>query len=366
MDAELTRLSFAGLTGWDSHDHAGALDAFRRSSREILEHGAGFSRPVRFGGSPSSWRKCCLAAFEMDDARGFFERYFLPYCVRDRQQPEGLFTGYYEPEVEGSLYRNDTFTVPLYGRPADLVAFREGEQRTSGLTYGRLTDDGRPQPYFTRREIEDGALAGQALEIVWLRDWADAFFIHVQGSVRVRLVNGGTLRLSYAAKSGHAYTAIGAILVERGLLSREAMSMQSIRTWMAAHPQEARTLMWENKSFVFFRVVDLDDPSLGALGAQHVQLTPRRSLAVDRSFWMFGTPVWLETEAALGADHAMKPFRQLLVAQDTGSAITGPARGDVYWGFGDEAAHIAGPMKSPGRMTVLLPGDVVEELGLPS
>ncbi len=365
MDAELTPLSFAGLAGWDSHDHEMALGAFRRSCREMLEQGAGFSRPVRFGGSPSSWRSTCLAAFDAANARAFFETRFTAYRVHDRERPEGLFTGYYEPEVEGSRTASAIYSVPIYRRPADLVTFLDTQRAATGLAHGRIVE-GEPTQYFTRREIESGALAGQGLEIVWLRDWADAFFIHIQGSGRVRLAGGGTLRLSYAAKSGHAYTGIGGLLAERGILGRDTMSMQSIRAWMAAHPEEARPLMWENQSFVFFREADLEDPDLGALGAQHVQLTPLRSLAIDRALWMFGTPIWLDMQVPAGEENAMATFRQLLVAQDTGSAIKGLARGDVYWGFGEEAARIAGPMKSPGRMTVLLPSEVASELGLPA
>lgn len=226
--------------------------------------------------------------------------------------------------------------------------------------------DGKQAPYLTRRDIEEGALEGQGLEIVWLRDWADAFFIQVQGSGRVRLAEGGMLRLSYAAKSGHPYTGIGGLLVQRGVLSEEAMSMQAIRRWMSRNPRDARELMWENKSFVFFREIELEDPALGALGAQHVQLTPRRSLAIDRSLWMFGTPVWLDTHAPAEEGSRMVEFRHLLIAQDTGSAIRGLARGDVYWGFGAAAAALAGPMKSTGAMTVLLPVEVAGELGLPA
>jgi membrane-bound lytic murein transglycosylase A len=364
MDGQLAPVNFASLEGWKGYDHGGALPAFRRSCREILEQGASFRRPVRFGGSPSSWRSACLAAFEATDSRVFFESMFRPYRVQDRDRPEGLFTGYYEPEVEGSRRRSAVFHVPLYRRPPDLVAFSAAETEHYGLSYGRLVD-GHPAPYLTRQVIEQGALAGKGLEIVWLRDWADAFFIHIQGSGRVRLAEGGMLRLSYSAKSGHPYTGIGGLLVQRGKLSPEAMSMQAIRAWMLKHPTEARELMWENRSFVFFREVVLEDPDLGALGAQHVQLTPRRSLAIDRANWMFGTPVWLDTAAPSATGNALEPFRQLLVAQDTGSAIKGLARGDIYWGFGEAAAQIAGPMKSEGNMVVLLPREVAEELGLP-
>ncbi|MCA3561332.1 MAG: murein transglycosylase A [Aestuariivirga sp.] len=365
MHGTLSPVDFATLEGWRSHDPEAAREAFRRSSREILEHGAGFRRPVRFGGSPSSWRSACLAAFAAGDARSYFERLFRAYQVHDPERPEGLFTGYYEPEVEGSRTRTEIFHVPVYRRPPDLLNFDDRAAEETGLAYGRLVG-GKPEPYLTRCDIEEGALAGQGLEIVWLRDWADAFFIHIQGSGRVRLAEGGVLRLSYAAKSGHPYTGIGAILVQRGVLPEDAISMQAIRRWMKAHPREARKLMWENKSFVFFREAALEDRALGALGAQHVQLMPRRSLAVDRALWMFGMPVWLDTLAPSGQGNRMAPFRQLLVAQDTGSAIKGLARGDVYWGFGDQAAHIAGPMKSAGRMTVFLPVAVAGELGLPT
>lgn len=362
MDAALTPVDLSSLDGWASHDHEGARVALRRSCREMLEQGAGFRRPVRFGGSPSSWRNACLAAFEGGDARSFFERLFRAYRVHDHARPEGLFTGYFEPEVDGSLTRSTLFHVPLYSRPPDLVSIGQGG---AAPAYGRMVD-GKATPYLTRREIEEGALAGQGLEIVWLKDWADAFFIHIQGSGRVRLAEGGTLRLSYAAKSGRPYTGIGGLLVARGVLNGQDMSMQAIRRWMAAHPQQARELMWENESFVFFRTVELEDPALGALGAQQIQLTPRRSLAVDRAEWMFGTPVWLNTDVPAGDGGSMVSFRQLMIAQDTGSAIKGLARGDVYWGFGNAAAEIAGPMKSPGLMTVLLPLDVADELGLPA
>ncbi|MCA3572743.1 MAG: MltA domain-containing protein [Aestuariivirga sp.] len=360
----LEPIGFEALPGWPEHDHSGALVAFRLSCREILDTGTGFSRPVRLGGQRSSWSELCGEALAAADGRRFFESRFRPFRVRDPARPEGLFTGYFEPEVAGSRWETPVFRVPIYRRPPDLVAFPEAERAGSGPAFGRWVD-GVAKLYFTRREIEEGALAGQGLELVYLADWADAFFIHVQGSGRVRLTDGGTMRLTYEAKSGLPYTGIGGLLVDRGILSPEAMSMQAIRAWMAGHPQEARALMWENQSFIFFREAVLTRPELGALGAQHVQLTPRRSLAVDRSWWMFGTPVWLDAEVPAGDEGGMRPFRQLLIAQDTGSAIRGLARGDVYWGFGEEAARIAGPMKSQGRMTVLLPIPVAEELGLP-
>jgi membrane-bound lytic murein transglycosylase A len=360
----LVRQHFDDLQGWAFHDHGPALEAFRRSAHEILASASGFSRPVCFGGRRDAWLESCRMSLEHHDARHFFEDHFRPYRVQDEACPEGLFTGYFEPEVRGRRTSSLAFQVPLYRRPVDLVALPPEVSEKTGLSFGRMVDD-EARPYFTRRDIEQGALSGQGLEIVWLSDWADAFFMQVQGSGRVRLEDGRIIRLTYGGKTGLPYTSIGAVLVARGIIPHEQISMQSIRRWMSAHPGEARELMWCNESFVFFREVELPRQDLGAFGAQHVQLTPRRSLAVDRSLWMFGTPVWLDTVVPTDEKGGMKNFHQLMIAQDTGTAIRGLARGDLYWGSGDDAAMISGHMKSPGGMSVLLPTAVAEELGLP-
>jgi membrane-bound lytic murein transglycosylase A len=365
MEAELRRAAFTDLSGWASHDYAAALAVFQRSCMEILDQPASRTRLVRYGGSGSAWQAVARAGLNARDARKFFESQFRVYRVHDPECPEGLFTGYYEPEAEGSLRPSTDFSVPIYRMPADLVAFPEDVRKRTDLAYGRWVA-GHAKAYFTRQEIEEGALGGRGLELLWLKDWADAFFIHIQGSGRIRLKEGGSVRLSFAAKSGLPYTAIGSVLAAHGVLRREELSMQTIRGWMAAHQSEARQLMWENQSFIFFRETKLADPALGALGAQQVQLTPQRSLAVDRSYWMLGTPVWLDTMVPTGEEGSMQSFRQLLIAQDTGSAIKGLARGDIYWGFGDEAGRIAGPMKSPGKMHVFLPHAAAVDLGLPA
>ncbi|MBM3519176.1 MAG: transglycosylase [Alphaproteobacteria bacterium] len=356
----LTPLRFTDIGSWPSDDHGAALAAFRRSCAEIVAEGRAFARPVRFGGERRQWLDICDRAATAGDARQFFETNFVPFKVREAERPEGLFTGYYEPEAEGSLTPSAQYPAPIYGKPSDLVAFDDAAKTATGLSYGRIVD-GEPRPYFTRREIEEGALANRGLEIVWLRDWVDAFFIHVQGSGRVRLADGGTKRLAYAGKSGRPYTSIGGVLVERGELTRETMSMQSLRQWMARDPQAARDLMWQNESFIFFREVELADADLGAPGAQQVQLTPLRSLAVDRSIWMFGTPVWLDTSVPDGKG-GEEAFRHLMIAQDTGSAIRGAARGDIYFGFDPLAGERAGRMKAAGTMIVLLPRALAETL----
>lgn len=358
------RVEFPAIAGWAGDDHAAALAAFRRSCAEIVDEGRAFQRPVKFGGNRKEWMEVCRAATDATDAtdpRRFFETHFVALRVNDPERAEGLFTGYYEPEARGSRTPSPEFQVPIYGKPSDLIGFDEASKKALGLKYGRLVD-GKPAAYFTRKEIEQGALAGRGFEIAWLADWADAFFIHIQGSGRVRLPDGSLLRLAFAGKTGQPYTGIGPRLVERGVFSHGDMSMQTTRAWMAAHPREARELMWENKSFIFFREVEVKDPSLGPPGAQQVLLTPCRSLAVDRSLWMFGTPIWLDTMVPSGPGGASEPYRHLMIAQDTGTAIKGYVRGDVFWGAGEPAAFTAGHMKSPGRMIVLLPRDLAQRL----
>ncbi len=359
--AILQPVAFSAIAGWDREDHAAALETFQRSCTEIVAEGKAFGRKVDFGGKRQHWLAPCKSAETAADAKKFFEKNFQPMKVNDPARPEGLFTGYYEPEAEGSLTPSSDYPVPLYRKPADLVAFDASTEKRLGVKYGRMID-GKPASYFTRKEIEQGALASRGLEIVWLRDWADAFFIHIQGSGRVRLADGSVIRLAYAGKTGHVYTGIGGLLVDRGVFSREEMSMQAIRAWMVRDGQAARELMWENKSFVFFREVEVADPMLGPPGAQNVSLTPRRSLAMDRSLWMFGTPVWLDTKTPSGPKGEMETFRHLMIAQDTGTAIKGHARGDVFWGAGEQAALTAGHMKSAGLMIVFLPKDIAREL----
>ena len=357
----LEPVAFAALDGWTSDDHGAALAAFRRSCGEIVAGARAFERPVRFGGRREQWLGVCHLAESAGDARHFFEDNFAALRVRDPERPEGLFTGYYEPEALGSRTPSDLYTVPIYRMPGDLVAFDTATEQRLGVKYGRFVD-GTPTPYFTRREIEDGALAGRGLEIAWLKDWADAFFIHIQGSGRVRLADGSLIRLAFAGKTGQPYTGIGGLLVQRGVFSRAEMSMQATRDWMAKDAQAARQLMWENRSFIFFREVEGADAELGPPGAQKVALTPQRSLAVDRSLWMFGTPIWLDTQTPSGPNAALEPFRHLMVAQDTGTAIRGLARGDVFWGAGERAALTAGHMKSGGSFTVLLPKELARQL----
>ena len=355
----LEPVAFSSLPGWKSDDHQAALAVFRRSCAETASHGTSFTRPVAFGGSRRDWLSVCAAAAQAQDARHFFEENFRPFRVHDGNRPQGLFTGYYEPELAGSRVPTAQFSVPVFGKPDDLITFDPRTEKRLGLRYGRKVA-GRARPYFTRREIDEGVLSGRGLELLWVSDPAELFFMQVQGSGRIRLSDGSLTRLAYAAKSGLPYTGIGGVLVARGTIPAEGLSMQAIRQWMKANPQAARELMWHNKSYVFFRETPMGDVTLGAPGGQHVALTPERSLAVDRRLWRFGMPVWLDTTAPL--PEGEHPLQRLFIAQDTGSAITGAARGDVYWGWGNRAETTAGGMKSPGIMTVLLPLSLANRL----
>ncbi len=357
---DLAPVSFSDLPGWTEDSQSGALTAFRRSCARLAplpdDRPLG---PLARAGRVADWRPACAAAETVppdDDAaaRRFFETWFAPFAAADRGAREGLFTGYFEPLLNGSRTRDARYRVPLYARPADLVTVdlgRFAEDLAGRRIAGRVAD-GALAPYDSRAEIDARGLAGRAPVLVWVDDPVDAFFLQVQGSGRVRLSDGETIQLGYAATNGHPYVSIGRVLIERGALDRENVSLQTIRAWIAAHPDEAGTLLAANPSYVFFRELSGEGP----LGSQGAPLTPGRSLAVDRRFIPLGVPVFLAgampAPDGAGAD---RPLRRLLIAQDTGGAIRGPLRGDVFWGFGDRAAAIAGRMKHAGRIYLLLP-----------
>ncbi len=353
---QLDEIGYHQLPGWAEDSHARALPALRRSCQAF----AGKPDAAAIGTelapmTAADWRRPCADLAQVatgDDraARAFLERWFRPFRITGAPDGDGLFTGYYEPLLNGARQRGGKFTVPIYRRPPELVTvdlgrFRKelARQRIAGVVR-----DGRLRPFAERARIDGGALAGRGLELVWVDDAADAFFLHIQGSGRVRLTGGGEMRIGYAGANGHAYTSIGRVLIERGELTRDDVSMQSIRRWLADHPGQAKALMAANASFIFFRETAGDGP----IGSQGVALTPGRSLAVDRTFVPMGVPVWLDTTDPLDAAVAL---RRLMVAQDTGGAIKGIIRGDVFWGHGAEATRRAGNMKSRGTYYLLLP-----------
>jgi membrane-bound lytic murein transglycosylase A len=357
---ETRQIEFAGLPGWRDGKQHEALATFVRSCGILTDDTV--PRPFKGAPKPADWIPACKAAATLpgkptaDEARAFFERFFVPVEFALKDSAQSLFTGYFEPELEGTRQRADGYAVPLYRKPDDLIKQRIDPKTGKKLLtpkFGRQTKSGL-RPYLTRRQIETGALAGRGLEIAWLKSAIDTFFMHIQGSGRIRLAEGGAMRVVYDAKNGHPYTAIGKVLVENGILTRESVSMQSIKHWLKQDGKRGMGLMRKNKSFIFFREIEITDPGLGPTGAAGVALTPHRSLAVDARFHALGTPLWLASSVPAAKDRH-KELNALMIAQDTGSAILGPVRGDYFWGSGAHAGAHAGRMKSQGRLFALWP-----------
>jgi membrane-bound lytic murein transglycosylase A len=365
-DTQLEPVAWTQIEGWAADDHAAAFGTFRTSCNPFLSRRwRADKRPIHNALRDVCKRAASAGALDKDKAkaRAFFEENFRPVRIAKLGESTGLLTGYYEPIVDGSRFPNPEFHAPLYRRPRDLMI--EGKKSSKGsfpnrAKVGRLNAKKEFEPYHDRLAIEEGALDGQRLEIAWLRDHWEAMTIQIQGSARVRLEDGTMVRLNYDAHNGHGYTAVGRILIERNLVAREDMSMDRIRQWMVKNPDQAREVRGTNKSFVFFRITGLNsdvEPS----GAQGVPLTARRSIAVDR-IHVYGTPFFIDAELPIKGPRTRDRFRQLMVAQDTGSAIIGPARADLYFGAGDEAGAVAGRIRQQGRFVMLLPAslDMVE------
>ena len=355
----LTPVAFTALPGWSADRVAEAVPAFQRSCAKVKALAADRSiGPDGVGGKAADWQAPCAELAKLppgDDtaARAYFETWFTPYAAANNSERRGLFTGYYEVELKGSRNPDPAFPVPLYKRPADLVMVDLGEfaDRWRGERIAGRVIAGRLKPFEDRAAIEAGALSGKGLELVWLQDPIATFFLHIQGSGRVSFPDGTETRVGYAAQNGHKYVAIGRELIDRGALKREEVSLQTIRAWLQANPGEAAALMNKNPSYVFFQELKGEGPN----GAQNVALTPGRSLAIDSKFLPYGVPVWLDAEDPLDPQTRL---RRLLIAQDTGGAIRGPVRGDVFWGHGQEAEEKAGVMKSAGEYYILLPKTV--------
>ncbi len=372
-ETELEPMAFEQLDGWAAEDHLAALAAFRSSCvavrRRSERRDAGRTRqepkPIE---QPLS--AACEAAAELDgnvgrlSARRFFEAAFRPVRISKIGECDGFLTGYYEPEVEGRRKPGDGFVIPMYRQPAELVAKKQARMHgfpnrgKIGRRAGRKLVE-----YHDRAAIEDGALKDRGLEICWLKDPIDAFFIHIQGSARVRLEDGKILRLNYAAHNGHTYLPVGRVLADRGVVPRAEMTMDKIRAYFAETPDEGREIMRMNRSFIFFREVAELAPDAEAVGAQGLPLTRERSIAVDRAIHAYGTPFWIEAELPFESERTMTSFRRLMLAQDTGSAIVGPARADVYFGAGIDAGTIAGRLKHAGRFFMLVPRAIDPALG---
>ena len=311
-------LNFKDLRGWDQDDHEQALTVFRTTCLDIDD---------------PEWQSLCGLASQQPSARAFFELFFKPVMIGGSDR--GLFTGYYEPELNGSRYRGGPYQHPIYKLPPNLPK--------GGIWY-------------SRSEIENlGLLADKGLAIAYLDDPVEAFFLQIQGSGRVKLAEGGAIRVGYAGKNGHTYRSVGKELVRRGIFSEHQVSASVIKNWVRKNPVDGRTLLQHNPSYVFFREVSEVPSDKGPLGAMNRSITPNRSIAVDPEFTTLGAPVWIEKGGK-------SPIRRLMIAQDTGSAIKGPQRADIYFGTGDTAGKEAGRIKDPGRMIVLMPIQIAYSL----
>ena len=309
-DPKHTILEFSDLNGWADDDHSAALEVFKNTCGDLTD---------------PDWASLCKVAETVTNPREFFELFFVPMLIEDGEPM--LFTGYFEPELHGSMEPDDRFKYPIYRIP---------EEATAG-------------PWLTRREIEEtDALAGRGLELAWLDDPVDVFFLQVQGSGRIRMQDGHSIRVGYAGKNGQEYSSIGRELVRRGVYTEHEVSAQVIRNWVRENPEAGRALLWVNDSYVFFREVSDVPADKGPLGAMNRSITTLRSIAVDPAFTPLGAPVWIEKKGET-------PMARLMIAQDTGSAIKGAQRADIFYGTGQRAGVEAGKISDGGRMIVLLP-----------
>jgi membrane-bound lytic murein transglycosylase A len=359
--ASFEPVTFADLPGWDTDDHLAAFKAFRASCPRLKAAARAGNRTGAIALPPALLATCDTAAALPEPvtraaARAFFEREFQPHRVAHAAK-EGLLTGYYEPVLEGSRTQDDKFATPIYRRPADLVNLvHEAERgaKANQLTHARKTATGT-EPYSTRAEIEAGALGGKNLELLYLADAVETFFMHIQGSGRVRLTDGSMVRVHYDGKNGHPYTSIGRYLIDNNILAADKITMQALGRWLRSDPDRGRHVMQQNESFVFFRELQGDEAQ-GPLGVLSIPLVAGRSLAVDAGTHAIGTPVYVSSSALTHASRTKTDgFHRLMIAHDVGSAIRGPERGDIYFGSGDKAGKLAGVTKHPGRFFVLLP-----------
>jgi membrane-bound lytic murein transglycosylase A len=348
-------LTFSDLPGWAEDDHAAALAVLLRHCRP------GREAEIGDAGQPHPDALCAAAAraalpgpeAAREAARRFFETWFVPRRVAE----PAFLTAYYEPEFDGALARDARHQVPLLTRPPELVALDDTTRPADfpqGFPFAFRGADGTLSLPPERGAIMDGALAGRGLELVWLADPVDAFYVHVQGSARIRLAGGGTMRVGYAGKTGHPYSPIGRVMIERGLAEPGTVTMQVLRSWLAENPGEIDQVLRRNRSYIFFREIEAGEDD-GPTGAAGLPLVAGRSLAIDATRHRYGTPVFVGANLPTGPDGALEPFRRLMIAEDTGSAIVGEARGDLFLGSGREAGETAGRIQHTGSFVVLEP-----------
>jgi membrane-bound lytic murein transglycosylase A len=349
----LRRTDFKSLPGWPQAGTQTALASFARGCAVLAAKPPSAEMGGKgYGGTVADWLPLCAKA--SGDARAFFETNFTPYQLSGGGKSDGLFTGYYEPQIEGSRVKHGAYQTPVYGLPPDLIrvdlslfSSRFAGEHVSGRLEGQ-----KLVPYAPRAEIDAHGIANAKI-LFWCDDPVALFFLQIQGSGRVRFDDGKSERIAYAGENGRPYTAIGRVLIAMGALSRQAVSLAAIRDWLKKHPAQAQAVMEADQSFIFFEEKPLGDTALGSPGTLGAALTPGASLAIDPRLNILGAPYYVDAA----------PLRGLLIGQDTGGAIRGAVRGDVFFGFGDTAEARAGSMKASGTMVVLLPNALAARLG---
>jgi membrane-bound lytic murein transglycosylase A len=358
----LKKTSFASIDGWDGAGHASAFQAFLRTCDKLTSR-PGFLVPENFRNETydRAFKTACATATEGADfygasdaaAKGFFEESFTPHTMRAGWSRTGKITGYYEPLMLASLEPHPDYPWPLYAAPGDQITFDLSQFREglSGTLTGRL-EGNRLVPYYTRQDIDRGALQGKNLEILYAKDLVDVYFLQVQGSGRAQLPDGSIIGVGYAGKNGHANTLAGRTLVRDGYMEVEEVSMQSIRQWFEDNPDRIFEILHKDDSYVFFTLTGGDGP----FGSPGAVLTPEHSIAVDPKFVPMGLPVFIDGEVpTINNAEETNPFTKILIAQDTGGAIKGELRADIFWGRGERAEFLAGHMNNEARFTLLLP-----------
>lgn len=357
----LSEVSFAQLPYWEQDDPRPLFAMFERM-RGYLEQG----KPYKAGvlGLKSEELLSLLRLAQTEDsasassARLFFERTTVPFKIEPANSASGFVTGFYEPAIEVSPVQTPLYRFPIYRRPDDLVETKSLEVPSpldASFAYARRIGDVVDE-YPDRHQIESGYLNGRGLEIAWAKSKVELFFVHIQGAARLIFPDGSVKRITFDGKSGHPFTAIGRLLIDRGEIEQSRISMQSIRDWLQSHPKEADSVMWANRSFIFFREADVSDPSLGPIAAAKVPLVAGRSIAVDKSIHTFGFPFYVSAPELTHLDNG-RGFARTMLALDTGSAILGPARGDLFTGSGYEAGEQAGTIKHRADFYILIPKD---------
>ena len=362
------QVQFNQLPGWKTANLKKSLQTFQTSCRAFVKQ-----NPEQAVGTEhidlhvKDWQPACHAALKIHHvsekkARLFFHEWFLPVEYSDKKTAgPGLFTGYYVPTIKGSYTQSKEFSVPVYETPSDLVTSDLGmffPDLKNRILIGRLSGK-KLVPYYTREQISKGAIEDKARVLVWINSPIDRLFLGIQGSGMIELEDGTQLSIGYDAQNGAPYTAIAGVLIKKGVMTKHNASMQAIKRYLEEHPEQMDKILNENKSFVFFRKM-----SEGvALGSQGVALTPGYSLAIDRQWIPMGAPLWLNTTRPdSNKPDKSKPLQRLMIAQDTGGAIRGKIRGDVFWGCGERATLVAGHMKNEGHYWLLLPKHTVSRL----